>query len=47
MSYTTTEAKGWDKDDFPNATGRTPKTTGFRLTANVLEGADVGASMPS
>ena len=36
---------GWS--DFPNATGRTPNTSGCRLTAKVLEGINVGASIPS
>ena len=31
---------GWS--DFPNATGRTPIATGFRLMAKVLEGINLG-----
>ena len=36
---------GWS--DFPNATRRTPIATGCRLMAKVLEGINVGASIPS
>ena len=36
---------GWS--DSPNATGRTLIATGCRLTGKVLEGINVGASIPS